>query len=553
MATMADGETRELEYRMHARDGEWRWFRSRDIVFARDFDGRPRQVLRVALDITERKRLEETLRESEERFRTMADNTPVIIWSTDAAGGNEFVNRAYTEFFGVTEEEVQGLSWQPLVHPDDAEVYLAALLAALGERKPFHAEARVRHADGTWRWIESFAAPRLSAKGDLLGMVGSSPDITERKAAEAARERHYADEILARQATEEAEARFRGLFEGVADAILVADADGRYRDANPAAIALLGYSQDELLALRVADVVAHAPEWTAAEYTRFQEVGTWRGELELRRKDGTIVSVEALATVVSLPAGPMYLSAVRDISERKRAETERVSFLDAVAHDVKNPLTAAKGQTQLLQRRLLQGTIDTARYQATLEGIVAAIDESVALVDELLDAAHLRAGRSLELRSSPTDLVALVEAVAAETRQATTQHAIQVKTAVTELVGVWDGPRLRRVLANLLGNAVKYSPIGGEIAVRIGRETDRQGEQWAVLVVTDQGIGIPAGDVPHLFGRFRRGSNVAHIGGTGMGLAGVRQIVDQHGGSIDVVSEEGQGASFTVRLPLGSG
>ncbi len=507
----------------------------------------------IALDLTQIRGVEDSLRESEGRFRTMADETPVIIWASDAAGGIEFINRAYSEFFGVTEEVVRGPNWQPLLHPDDAEAYISAFRAALDVRTSFHAEARVRRADGTWRWIESFGAPRLSATGELVGMVGSSPDITERKEADSERERLLAAENLARQVAQEAEARYRGLFEGVADALLVADADARYRDANPAAIALLGYGLEELRDLRVADVVAYATEWTAAEYARFRDEGAWRGELELRRKDGSIIPVEALATVVALPTGPMYLSAVRDISERKRAETERVSFLDAVAHDVKNPLTAAKGRAQLLRRRLQKETTDTAGIEANLDSIAAAIDESVALVDELLDAAHLRAGQSLELYSLPTDLAALVEAVAAETRQSTTRHVIQVKTAITELVGVWDGPRLRRVLANLLGNAVKYSPDGGEIVVRIEREMDGEGESWAVIVLTDQGIGVPAADLPHLFVRFHRGSNVAHIGGTGMGLAGAKRIIEQHGGSIGVVSVEGQGSSFTVRLPLGSG
>ncbi len=130
--------------------------------------------------------LEAALRESEERFRIMADGSPILIWVTDAEGGVQFVNRTYREFFGVTYEYVQGRKWQPLIHPDDAGTYMEEFLQAVRERRPFKAEARARRADGQWRWIASHAEPRLSRAGEFLGYIGASPDITERKQAEEA-------------------------------------------------------------------------------------------------------------------------------------------------------------------------------------------------------------------------------------------------------------------------------------------------------------------------------------------------------------------------------
>jgi PAS domain S-box-containing protein len=130
--------------------------------------------------------LEAALRESEERFRIMADGSPILIWVTDGEGGVQFVNRTYREFFGVTSEHVQGRRWQPPIHPEDAGAYMEEFLQAARQHKPFKAEARARRADGQWRWIASHAEPRLSCAGEFLGFIGASPDITERKQVEEA-------------------------------------------------------------------------------------------------------------------------------------------------------------------------------------------------------------------------------------------------------------------------------------------------------------------------------------------------------------------------------
>ena len=164
--------------------------------------------------------------------------------------------------------------------------------------------------------------------------------------------------------------------------------------------------------------------------------------------------------------------------------------------------------------------------------------------------AHLEAGRPLELRRRPADLVALAHQAVAELQPTIPRHALVIETGATSLVGLWDAGRMDRVLGNLLSNAIKYSPAGGRISVRLtGDPAAPSG--WAVLVVQDEGLGIPAADLLHVFERFHRGGNVTgQIRGSGIGLAGVRQIVEQHGGTISVQSEEGQGATFTVRLPL---
>jgi PAS domain S-box-containing protein len=140
--------------------------------------------LSIGRDITERKRAEEALRESEERFRIMADGSPNPIWVTSAEGERIFANKQYLEYFGISEQEMEGGEWKPFIHPDDAPTYVNSFMSSLNDHRPFSAEARVRRADGQWRWIESHAEPRSSIEGAFLGFVGITQDITKRKQAE---------------------------------------------------------------------------------------------------------------------------------------------------------------------------------------------------------------------------------------------------------------------------------------------------------------------------------------------------------------------------------
>ena len=133
-------------------------------------------LARQAADLIDRKRAEERLRDSEARFRTMADVSPVIIWVTDAQGGIEFINQAYRTFFGVSEEDVREQRWKFLIHPEDTQQYVGEYMRCVREQAPFYARGRVRRADGTWRWIASYGAPRFSSTGEFLGHAGSSPD-----------------------------------------------------------------------------------------------------------------------------------------------------------------------------------------------------------------------------------------------------------------------------------------------------------------------------------------------------------------------------------------
>ncbi len=167
----------------------------------RDAGGKITGGTSTAYDITRQKLAELSLRESEERFRTMADGLPLIVWVHDGEGRQQFVNRTFLEFFGVTEEEVKNRRWQLLIHPDDAAAYTVEFEACVHHRRPFHAIARVWHATSEWRWIESWGRPRFSSSGEFLGYVGTSADITERKQAEEElRKSEYKHRLLAEEA-----------------------------------------------------------------------------------------------------------------------------------------------------------------------------------------------------------------------------------------------------------------------------------------------------------------------------------------------------------------
>lgn len=246
-----------------------------------------------------------------------------------------------------------------------------------------------------------------------------------------------------------------------------------------------------------------------------------------------------------VPPAPSPTVAAEDLEWRKE------EALQATAHDLKSVLAAMNVSTAML-RRAASGAAeaDADERRKWLAMTERSITRATALVDDLLAVACRQTGQRMEPRRQPNDLVALTRQAAAERQQVCRRHRIRVEAVAAALVGLWPTTHLMRVMDNLLQNAVKYSPDGGDIVLRVDRETDAEGV-WAILAVRDQGLGIPPADLPHVFELYHRASNVRQrIEGTGIGLALVKQIVEQSGGKVTVASEEGRGSIFTVRLPL---
>jgi PAS domain S-box-containing protein len=399
--------------------------------------------------------------------------------------------------------------------------------------------------------------PMRDADGVVTGVLQHAWEVTDQVLA-----RRRADE-LARQVAAERD-RLRQVLDVLPEAVLVTDADGLVLSSNAAATEIMGLDMTDRplavadpealdsyglrhldgspmdvqsLPLRrsLAGAVVHGTQLLVRNADGGRDVPILMNSAPLRDASGTITGVVAV---------------FQDISALKSLERQKDEFLASVSHDLKIPLITIRGMAQVLRHQAVQPEgLDAGRLREGLEAISGTAAQIAALLTELLDLTRLRMERPLDLAVQPADLVALIQRVAVAHQQATERHTIQIHSTLSELTVSCDPTRVERVLSNLLSNAVKYSPEGGEITVALSREDDAAGA-WAVLQVHDRGMGIPIEDLPYVFERFYRGRNVGSKQGTGLGLASVRQIVEQHGGGVAATRNPDAGTTVTVRLPV---
>jgi signal transduction histidine kinase len=234
--------------------------------------------------------------------------------------------------------------------------------------------------------------------------------------------------------------------------------------------------------------------------------------------------------------------------QREKAETAvrmRDDILTLATHDLRSPGASVLSRAQLVQHRVHRGlALDTAWLDAQMQAIGQAITRLNVTIDEMSDVARLQVGQALDLQREDLDVGALVHTVAAEYSTEAGAPRVDVHAPVEPVLVCGDRARLERVLHNLIGNAVKYSPHGTPVDVAVQTQ-----EQRAVVTVRDQGVGIPADELPHLFTRFFRASTSRGVKGTGIGLAGSKAIIAQHHGHITLESAVDQGTTVTVCLP----
>jgi PAS domain S-box-containing protein len=525
---------------------------------------------------------EDMLQDSAQTLRAVWEFAADAMALSDPNGVLTAANPSYFELYGYSAEEVVGQSFAIIFPEDQRELALQQYKETFANPDtPPAVESTIRRKDGSTCIVE-VKYTFLMEDGRRKAMLSLIRDITQRKQ----------DQAL----LDAERLRIAAIIEATTEGIFGMDKNGKCTFINPAALALLGYSASECFGRNMHELI-HYKHPDGSPYPveqcpiyRVLYDGIPRRLVEetLWRKDGT--PLPAFYTCAPKHEGDKVVGGVVtivDISERRKAEEERAELLAreqearalaeqairvqhelllVVSHDLRSPTTVIKAISQLLQRRIERGnTLDPEQLTGDLVKITQAADRIDSFIQDLSDSSQLQQWQPLTITPEPVDLVALVQRVAASHQQRTHQHKLVVEAQSSEVIGYWDPARLEQVFDNLISNAVKYSPQGGLIRIDVGIEESttseatgntpggETGSERAVVTVQDQGMGIPSQDLPYVFEWYRRGENVRDIiDGTGVGLAGARHIVEQHGGQIKVESQEGIGSTFTLVLPLHS-
>ncbi|WP_348757317.1 PAS domain-containing hybrid sensor histidine kinase/response regulator [Candidatus Methylocalor cossyra] len=401
----------------------------------------------------------------------------------------------------------------------------------------------VERTDGERIVLYCHAGPLVDDSGQCLGAVGAFLDISELRRTQ--------------ERLRESEERFRSLVEQAVDGIFSADAAGRYLEANSAGAAMLGYTREEILSLRLTDTVA--PEEKARIAPALAKLvggATVRGEWRFRRKDGSFFIGEAVGC--QSPGGRLQFI-VRDVTERRlieaklRDQTERLreadrrkdEFLAMLAHELRNPLAPIRNAVQVLRHASLDG----AQFQWCRDVIERQVGQLARLVDDLLDVSRITRGK-IELHMEPVEVATLLQRAVETSRPLieARRHHLSVQMPGEPLVVEGDLVRLVQVLSNLLNNAAKYTEEGGRISL-VAERADHS----VMIRVRDTGRGIEPAVLPSLFDLFFQvDQNLDRAdGGLGIGLSLVQRLVRMHGGRVAAYSEgRGRGSEFTVWLPL---
>ncbi|HEY0839879.1 MAG TPA: ATP-binding protein, partial [Vulgatibacter sp.] len=361
---------------------------------------------------------------------------------------------------------------------------------------------------------------------------------------------------------ESSEKRFRSLAEATAEVLWIADPKGAMRGEQPSWQAFTGQAPEQyrgygwMNAVHPDDRAEAEARWANARATG----EPFHAEVRTRRRDGAWVYMETSAGPVRDSEGRIreWVGMNVDIQDRKAAEAERDrslrsaedaiqvrdDFLSIASHELKTPLTPLSTWLQLVQRRVATGKPIDPSWLVKARN---SLDRLAALVNDLLDASRVQA-RRLTLRFEPVLLNDLVMEQMAAAETLTTKHELVTDVPQEPVRVMGEKARLEQVLANLLENAIKYSPRGGTIRVELHADPAHE----AVIAVSDSGVGIPKDQIPLLFDRFFRARNISSrsYGGLGLGLYIVHDIVEHHGGRIWVESEVGVGSTFSIALPL---
>jgi PAS domain S-box-containing protein len=508
-----------------------------------DSQGQVAFIIATGIDVTTQRAAEATLRESEARYRQLVEGSLGMVCTHDLRGTLLTINTHGADTIGHTVEEMAGHNLAEFIAPEKQGA-LPAYLKKIGETGEAQGLLHLSHPDGEVR-VVAYRNKLIVVPGRAPYVLGFGVDISEQVRAEGRLRTltRQSDSILA----------------SVGDGIYGIDLEGKVTFVNAAAMQMLGYKQDEMLGHVMHNLIHH----TRADGTPYDLVdspirkslanlATVRVSNEIFwRKDGTSFPVEYVARPQIDSQSPDsdglkplgVVVAFTDTTERRALDRMKDEFISTVSHELRTPLTSLRGALGLLAGGALANRPE--KTQQMLEIAISNSDRLVRLVNDILDLERISSGKT-ELHSTMCSAEDLLRRAAGVQQARAPRPNIRIFFAANG-VNVWADPdRILQTLNNLVSNAIKFSPAGSEIHLTASYLDDGE----ALIEVRDQGRGIPADKLEHIFDRFQQGdaSDSRAMGGTGLGLAICRSIINQHGGRIWATSVEGQGTTIHFTL-----
>jgi len=494
----------------------------------------------LSKDMTERRRFEQALLESEERFRSTFEQAAVGMAHVTPDGRWLLFNEKLCEILGYTRQGLQQLTVQDVSFAEDYEQERASIQRLLdGECNELAMEKRYRRKDGSAVWAQVTVSLVREASGRPKYLFGVVEDISARKMIEDERESLLAE--------------LDATINAIADAVVIYKPNGEIRRMNPAATQMLGYTpedQQKSLADRANGLVLETAEgqpFPLGQTMRRVFAGeTLQGVIALLRRPGQkAVWMSNSAAPIQTADGRMIgaVGTSTDITALHELQQQREIFVHTISHDLRIPLTVIQGYAQLLREVLSAAGIND-NAEAGIVEMMRAIQRMTRMIDDLVDTARLEGGE-IVLKKLPIDLDSFIRGVLKNSEGAFAVERLRLEIPARLPPVAADADRLERILVNLLSNALKYSPPESPVRLDLRRLGDE-----VRISVTDRGEGIAAEDLPRIFERFYRPKGPRRSDSVGLGLYITRMLVEAHGGRIEAESEPGRGSTFSFTLPL---